>query len=291
MKYAYLTSNFLGSGAVLHDLARRADGHTLVGVFTSSRRHNVRYLRYVARNSGVRCALYYFAVGFLFRPIQQVMSLVCRPFSGKRISTIRAIGASQGVPVIPVGHLSPTDFASAIRQLGPDLLISVHFDRLVPSSVLAIPRWGGINLHPSLLPEFAGRAPIISALSAGRTILGVTVHFMNDMFDAGDIISQRSFPAAAGSSSSSVLSFHAQLLKVGLESLADVLDHLEIHGSISHQPQDAKLRTYYSEPANDAIRKLRAREWRLLRVREFIHICYRTMVAPVPAPPIEPSDR
>ena len=84
-------------------------------------------------------------------------------------------------------------FIDALRALAPDLLVVVAYGRFLPARLLAMPRLGGINLHPSLLPRYRGAAPIPRAIEAGDRETGVTVLYLSDEMDAG-----RSHSAASG---------------------------------------------------------------------------------------------
>ncbi len=78
-----------------------------------------------------------------------------------------------------------------LAALRPDLLVTVAYGRLIPRAVLALPSLGGINLHPSLLPAYRGASPIQRAIADGARTTGVTVMYLADELDAGDIILQR----------------------------------------------------------------------------------------------------
>jgi methionyl-tRNA formyltransferase len=77
-----------------------------------------------------------------------------------------------------------------VEEAGPDLLISVGWLKKVPGGILSIPRLGSVNLHGALLPKYRGRAPLCRALMNGESAVGVTVHYMTEEIDAGDIILQ-----------------------------------------------------------------------------------------------------
>lgn len=78
-----------------------------------------------------------------------------------------------------------------IKNLKPDLIIVAAYGRLLPKEILAIPGFGCINVHTSLLPRWRGASPIQNALLAGETETGITIMLMNEGMDTGDIIAQR----------------------------------------------------------------------------------------------------
>jgi methionyl-tRNA formyltransferase len=83
-----------------------------------------------------------------------------------------------------------------IRRLTPDAIFSFYYRRLLGRGLLDLLRLGAINLHGSLLPKYRGRAPINWALLRGETVTGVTLHYMDEQADHGDIVAQRDVPIA-----------------------------------------------------------------------------------------------
>ncbi len=83
-----------------------------------------------------------------------------------------------------------------INQKSPDLIWVVDYKYLLPNAVLNAARLGAINLHPSLLPEYRGRAPVNWAIINGETELGLTAHFIDDGVDSGDILVQKKYMLA-----------------------------------------------------------------------------------------------
>jgi methionyl-tRNA formyltransferase len=84
-----------------------------------------------------------------------------------------------------------------LRQLAPDLLVSSDWRTWIAPSTYECARHGAINVHDALLPRYGGFAPLNWALVNGEREVGVTVHFMNEEFDLGDIVVQRAVPVEA----------------------------------------------------------------------------------------------
>jgi len=97
-----------------------------------------------------------------------------------------------GIDTIIANH--PSRLAAMIAPLRPDLVIVAGFSWLIPQDVIALPRFGVINLHPSLLPQHRGPNPIEWALRQGQPETGFTIHRLGDDFDNGPILAQRSVP-------------------------------------------------------------------------------------------------
>jgi len=105
--------------------------------------------------------------------------------------SVADLARSVGLPVFTPRTPNTTAFVRQVQALQPAILLSFYYRRLLCKEVLAIPPRGGINLHGSLLPKYRGRAPVNWALVHGESLTGVTLHYMTEEADAGDIIAQR----------------------------------------------------------------------------------------------------
>jgi methionyl-tRNA formyltransferase len=81
-----------------------------------------------------------------------------------------------------------------LQKTGPDLVVSVHLRKLLMKEIYSVPALGSINVHPSLLPKYRGLSPQHQALIHGDSETGVTIHFMDEAADTGDIILQEKIP-------------------------------------------------------------------------------------------------
>ncbi len=114
------------------------------------------------------------------------------PEDGVRYLSVFAEARRMGIPVIRAAGKSP-ELEQLMDAAQPDLIWITDYRYLVPVSVLHCARLGAVNLHPSLLPKYRGRAPINWAILKGETQLGLTAHYVNEGADTGDIIAQRAF--------------------------------------------------------------------------------------------------
>ncbi|MFP4509806.1 MAG: methionyl-tRNA formyltransferase [Spirochaetaceae bacterium] len=110
---------------------------------------------------------------------------------GKRLtpSPVAQEALALGIPVLKPERLGASA-REAVRETGADLLVCVAYGKIFGPRFLAIFPHGGINLHPSLLPKYRGPAPIPAAILAGDTSTGLTVQYLAERMDAGDIILQ-----------------------------------------------------------------------------------------------------
>jgi methionyl-tRNA formyltransferase len=160
-----------------------------------------------------------------------------------RVTTVD-IAAAHGIPVLEVARLRHPLTLAALEAFAPDVICVSCFSRRIPAEVLAIPRLGAINLHPSLLPENRGPDPLFWTFRRGDPETGVTAHLMDEGLDTGPILRQERFPLADGITEGELL---AQCARAGAEVLVkSVLDLAEGHAA--PLPQDPARATTYSWP-------------------------------------------
>jgi methionyl-tRNA formyltransferase len=119
-------------------------------------------------------------------------------------------------------------------------MIVVAYGQLVPPAILAIPKYGCINVHASLLPRWRGAAPIARALAAGDTVTGVTIMQMDVGLDTGPMLAVAETPIQ---SSDNAQHLHDRLASLGAQSLLPVLEQLA-RGAVTAQAQPAEGATY-----------------------------------------------
>ncbi|HEV7671937.1 MAG TPA: formyltransferase family protein [Thermoanaerobaculia bacterium] len=141
------------------------------------------------------------------------------PHENRWYKTPAEAAAAHGLPIVYSEDLEDAGAALA-TNLAPDLILSVFYRSLLPDSVLAAAKIAALNLHPSLLPAYRGRAPINWALVHGERETGITLHHMARRADAGDIVAQRRVPIALRATA---LSLYLEIEQAGVELLAEVL--------------------------------------------------------------------
>ena len=105
--------------------------------------------------------------------------------------SVAELARQHRLPVYTPSSPNTPGFIDLIRNLAPDLILSFYYRKILARELLAIPRLGAINLHGSLLPKYRGRSPVNWVLVNGENETGVTLHYMVEKADAGDIIAQR----------------------------------------------------------------------------------------------------
>jgi len=107
---------------------------------------------------------------------------------------VKEFALAHAIPVFQPEKVKDGTAHSIIQELGPELIVVAAYGRILPREILELPPKGCINVHSSLLPKYRGAAPIHWAVLNGETESGVTIMYMAEALDAGDIISQASTP-------------------------------------------------------------------------------------------------
>ncbi|MDO8598970.1 MAG: methionyl-tRNA formyltransferase [bacterium] len=129
---------------------------------------------------------------------------------------------------------SKDELTSLLTKLRPDIGVVVAYGKIIPQDALTIPRFGFVNLHPSLLPRWRGPSPIPAAIAAGDVETGVTLMRIDAEVDHGPILAQERVPLSSAATRSSL---ENELAKLGARLLERTLpDYLA--GGIAPKPQD-----------------------------------------------------
>lgn len=135
----------------------------------------------------------------VLRAGHEVPLVVTHPTSDHAYETIwadsvRALAESRGIPVIECQRACPVRVGDAVREARADVILSSDWRTWLDPRIYEIPPHGALNIHDALLPRYAGFAPLNWAILNGETETGVTVHWMNELFDLGDILLQERVP-------------------------------------------------------------------------------------------------
>jgi len=156
-------------------------------------------------------------------------------FSAVKEATLRL-----GLNILQPEKLSDPDFISAIKYRQTDLLVVAAYGKILNKTILNIPKIMPINIHGSLLPKYRGAAPINWAIINGEKETGVTLMRMNELMDAGEIISQG---AVRIEKEDDAITLRKKLSALGSEELLKVINHIQQGKKIPLTVQDEKLAT------------------------------------------------
>lgn len=126
-----------------------------------------------------------------------------------------------------------------LQAIAPDFIVVAAYGKILPPEILGIPKYGCVNIHGSLLPKYRGAAPIQRSVLAGDPVSGVTIMYMAEECDAGDILAQKEV-SIEGKTSEQVFE---ELSVLGADLLTESLPKI-ISGELKGAPQDASLATH-----------------------------------------------
>jgi methionyl-tRNA formyltransferase len=174
--------------------------------------------------------------------------------------------ATPGMRVLTTRNINDAEGIRFLTACEPDLLVSAFFNQRLHAAALALPAFGCVNIHPSLLPEGKGVDPVFQALLHDEPQLGVTVHYMNAGLDDGPIVSQRSLERRPGSS---VFATTSLLYREGAELLVSAVETIIRRAAGTAQEG---VGSYQSWPTRHELLMLRARGGSLLRISDFARL-------------------
>ena len=145
-----------------------------------------------------------------------------------------------GLPVYQPQTLKDEAFANLLKELSPDLIVVVAYGKILPKNVIDFPKYGCINVHGSLLPEYRGAAPMQRAIIDGKDKTGITIMYMAEGLDTGDMLLKRELLIGENDNFEDI---HDGLGKLGAEMLIEIIPALK-NGTATRTPQDEALSTY-----------------------------------------------
>ncbi len=151
-----------------------------------------------------------------------------------------ALAGNTTIPILQPDRIKREEAIAEIRALAPDMIVVVAYGQILPRGVLEIPRVACLNLHASLLPRYRGAAPVQAAIIAGDRETGITVMYMDEGLDTGDILLQKNITISADETGQSL---HDRLAQIAPDALNEALSQLE-KGNASRIPQNSLAATY-----------------------------------------------
>ncbi|GLB59406.1 methionyl-tRNA formyltransferase [Cytobacillus sp. NCCP-133] len=166
-----------------------------------------------------------------------------RPVGRKKTLTpppVKVEAEKQGIPVFQPEKIRQPDELEKILSLKPDLVVTAAFGQILPKELLEAPKYGCINVHASLLPELRGGAPIHYSILQGKDKTGITIMYMAEKLDAGDILTQAEVSITE---KDTVGTLHDKLSAAGSELLSETLPKL-LNGELTPIKQNDEEATF-----------------------------------------------
>lgn len=181
-------------------------------------------------------------------------------------SPVKKLAMDGKLPVVQPASLKEPVVVAQLAGFQPDVIVVAAYGQILPASVLDIPHYGCLNIHPSLLPEFRGPSPVAAAILAGSEFTGVSLMLMNRGLDTGPVLTRAQIPVSAQDTTGSLT---ARLSRIAAPLLLETLSGW-VRVELTPQPQNEAGATYSSTltkesgeidwrlPAVDIWRRVRA---------------------------------
>ena len=153
---------------------------------------------------------------------------------------VKVFANDMGYPVYQPATLRGEEFASLLEELSPDVIVVVAYGKILPKNVLDFPKYGCINVHGSLLPEYRGAAPMQRAIIDGKKQTGITTMYIAEGLDTGDMLLKETVDIT---DSDNFETIHDKLGECGATLIVRTLEGIE-NGSVSRIPQNEEGATY-----------------------------------------------
>lgn len=175
--------------------------------------------------------------------VVEVVTQPDRPKGRKKELTpppVKEAAIELDLPVFQPEKLKEKEAVQHILSLQPDLIVTAAYGQILPKELIDLPKYGCINVHASLLPQYRGGAPIHQSIIDGNQETGVTIMYMVEKLDAGDILTQVKVPIEE---EDTVGSMHDKLSQAGSQLLIETIPML-LNGTVQPQKQEEAKVTY-----------------------------------------------
>jgi len=179
---------------------------------------------------------------------------------------VKRVAENLSLPVVQSASLKEAEVVAQLAGFRPDVIVVAAFGHILPQSVLDIPVYGCINIHPSLLPKYRGASPVVAAVLAGDEFTGVSIMLIEKKIDSGPVLARAQIPVSVQDTTGSLI---VKLSLVAAQLIQEVLVHW-LRGELTPQPQNETEATYtrliskeegeidWHLPAVDVWRRVRA---------------------------------
>jgi methionyl-tRNA formyltransferase len=183
------------------------------------------------------------------------VGLAARTASAKvRRQSIAAACERHAVPYEEIADVNEPSFLDRLRGLETSLIVSVSCPQIFHKPLIELPPQGCLNIHGAILPEYRGVMPSFWMLANGEKNAGVSIFFVNEDIDGGDLCGQRIFEI---SEHETLDEFLRRSKAVAADLLLDVLGDID-NGSVSRRPLEIGKGSYFSWPGREDVRRFRA---------------------------------
>ena len=155
-------------------------------------------------------------------------------------SPVKQFGLDNNIEIVQPKRLKDAEITEKIREINPDLIVVVAYGKIIPKEIIDIPKYGIINVHSSLLPKYRGASPIHSAILNGDKETGVSIMYIEEELDAGDVILKEYCEITEDDTLGTL---HDKLKELGAKGLGKTLKLIE-SGNVKAEKQDDAKATF-----------------------------------------------
>jgi len=155
-------------------------------------------------------------------------------------SPVKQFGLDNDIEVIQPKRMKDEEVIDKIKEVNPDLIVVVAYGKILPKEIIDIPKYGIINVHSSLLPKYRGASPIHSAILNGDKESGVSIMYIEEGLDSGDVILKETCEITEDDTLGTL---HDRLKELGAIGLEKALKLIEV-GEVKVEKQDDSKATF-----------------------------------------------
>jgi methionyl-tRNA formyltransferase len=176
-----------------------------------------------------------------------------------RGQSIASVCKRHGVTYELVPDINAEKFLGRLREAGTDLIVSVSCPQIFKKPLIELPQLGCLNIHGAILPQYRGVLPSFWMLANKEKNAGVSIYYVNEKIDAGELCAQHIFEILPGES---LDNFITRSKAIAAELLIEVLGKIE-EGTITRSPLNLDDGSYYSWPDKEAVKRFQSSGHRL----------------------------
>ena len=161
---------------------------------------------------------------------------------GKKLTPmpVKVAAENLGLKVYTPNTLRDGAFLDTLKELEPEMIVVVAYGKILPKYVIDYPKYGCINVHGSLLPEYRGAAPMQRAIIDGKEKTGITTMYMDVGLDTGDMLIKKEYIIGEEDNFETV---HDALASLGADAISETVT-MALQGTLVREAQDDSLSTY-----------------------------------------------
>ncbi len=265
MKIVILTNDNFFSFTVLKDFLEARKDNTKLIVFSSAligKRSTFESIKWSLKNTGFKHTIFKLSVYGIFK----IMKILCKffPFIKNNYSSF-LWAKKNNMNCLIAPNVNSDDVLNKLKEINPDLIVSVSMNQIVKKEILNMPPKRCINVHCAPLPRYGGMSPYVWALANNEDHSAATIHYMEEGLDVGDIIVQETVGVVKNDSAFALFyrcCLHASNL------LCKVVGDIEADTVTSYE-QDLSQKTYFSWPTKKCVKNLHNNGYRLAGISDF----------------------